>query len=132
MSFLVLFYASGDFKQQFFFSKFLRQIKIFYPSSNNVVFYILKLFSMEISWWLKADKKPSESRRLKSRLSVSAKYNIQSPFRKKSKWMIGTKHFAKQRKISYVPVALFVTHQNFVISVHPWYAARELKWSECK
>ena len=43
-------------------------------SSKNFFFRLIEKFwnRLIFSWWLKADKKPSESWRLKSRLSVSA------------------------------------------------------------
>ena len=72
LSFLVLLYVSGHFKQKKFFKIFQTDRKI--SSPIHVVYSILKLFPwwLIFGWWLKADKKPSESWRLKSRLSVSA------------------------------------------------------------
>ena len=72
LSFLVLLYVSGHFKQKIFFKIFQTDRKI--SSPINVVYSILKLFPwwLIFGWWLKADKKLSESWRLKSRLSVCA------------------------------------------------------------
>ena len=57
--------------------KFFRLIKI--SSPNHLVFPYTSTFfhgnRLIFGWWLKADKKPSESWRLKSRLSVSANNN---------------------------------------------------------
>ena len=63
LSFLGLLYVLDDYKQKkiFFQNNFLTKIGYFF------MFHGIWLI---FSWWLKADKKPSESRRLKSRLSV--------------------------------------------------------------
>ena len=79
LSFLVLLYVSGHFKQKFFLKNFQTDRNI--SSPIHVVYSILKLFPWWLIFgcWLKADKKPSESGRLKSRLSVSATPTAEMP-----------------------------------------------------
>ena len=78
LSFLVLLYVSGHFKQKKNFKIFETDRKI--SSPIHVVYSILKLFPNRLifGWWLKAGKKPSKRWRLKSRLSVSAIRRINS------------------------------------------------------
>ena len=78
----------------------------FYKSQGALTFsHGNRLF---FGWWLKADKKPAESWRLKSRLSVSAKYKTEEKYFCLSEdFFCEEKHFAFRMEVALTESRLF-------------------------